>query len=295
MSFTDPALDVAVVDATPAFENQSYVDWPAIFAGAILASAISFVLMTFGSAIGLGLTSPYAGESASMFWLAIGAGLWVLWVQVSSFMAGGYLAGRMRRRAHDATPHEVDVRDGSHGLLVWALGVFFIGLIALIGAGGAGAVATGSAATVAAGAMESSEDGDGGAYDLYIDRLFRTGAVSEVPQTTRGEVERILTASLAAGEFSDADRQYMTTLVQNTTGADEASAQQRVDALVTDAQAAEARAKQAADAARRAAMIAAFLTAASLMVSAAGAFFAAGMGGKHRDEGTEFVSWVRGR
>jgi hypothetical protein len=293
MSFTDPAAGIAVIDATPQAETQSYVDWAAIFAGAVLASAISFVLMTFGSAIGLSLTSPYEGESVSMLWLAVGAGLWILWVQVSSFMAGGYLAGRMRRRVHDSTPHEVDIRDGSHGLLVWGLGVFFIGLIALVGAGGAGAVATGSAATVAASAMEASDEGDGGAYDIYIDRLFRTGAPSEVPEATRGEVERILTASLAAGEVSDADRQYLTTLVSATTGADEASAQQRVDALVTDATAAEAQAKEAADAARRATMIAAFLTAASLLVSAAGAYFAAGMGGNHRDEGTEFAHWVR--
>lgn len=293
MTFTDPAVDIAVIDTAPRAENHSYVDWAAIFAGAVLASAISFVLMTFGSAIGLSLTSPYEGESVSMLWLAVGAGLWILWVQVSSFMAGGYLAGRMRRRAHDSTPHEVDIRDGSHGLLVWALGVFFVGLIALVGAGGAGAVATGSAATVAASALEASDEGDSGAYDIYVDRLFRTGSPSEVPESTRGEVSRILTASLAAGEMNDADRQYLTGLVSTTTGADEAAAQQRVDALVTDATAAEAQAKEAADAARRAAMIAAFLTAASLLVSAAGAYFAAGMGGNHRDEGTEFAHWVR--
>lgn len=295
MSFTDPAVDIAVIETSAKPEAHSYVDWGAIFAGAVLASAISFVLLTFGSAIGLSLTSPYEGESVSLRWLAVGAGIWLLWVQVSSFMAGGYLAGRMRRRAHDATPHEVDIRDGSHGLLVWAVGVFFVGLITLIGVGGAASVATGSAATVAASALEASGEGDSDTYGLYVDRLFRTGAASEVPEATRDEVTRILTASLAAGEMNDADRQYLTGLVSATTGADEASAQQRVDALITDAQAAAAQAKAAADAARRASMIAAFLTAASLIVSAAGAFFAAGMGGNHRDEGTEFVGWVRGR
>ena len=34
-------------------------------------------------------------------------------------MCGGYLTGRLRRRVHDASEHESDVRDGAHGLVVW--------------------------------------------------------------------------------------------------------------------------------------------------------------------------------
>lgn len=98
----------------------SYMDWPAIFAGTVLASAISFVLLTFGSAIGLSLTSAYEGRGISLIGFAIAAALWLLWVQISSFIAGGYLTGRMRRRHFDATEHESDIRDGSHGLIVWA-------------------------------------------------------------------------------------------------------------------------------------------------------------------------------
>ena len=116
------AEDVAPVAASNNSEH-SYVDWPAIFAGTVLASAISFVLLTFGSAIGLSMTSAYEGRGMTLFWFAIAAALWVLWVQISSFMAGGYLTGRMRRRHHDATEHESDIRDGSHGLVMWAVGV----------------------------------------------------------------------------------------------------------------------------------------------------------------------------
>jgi hypothetical protein len=51
------------VVASPARDNKSYVEWSAVFAGAVAASAISFVLLTAGAAIGLSLVSPYAGAS----------------------------------------------------------------------------------------------------------------------------------------------------------------------------------------------------------------------------------------
>src|SRR6218665_1064209 len=111
-------LDVLV--AAPADDRGSYVDWPAIIAGIVIASAISLVLLTFGSAIGLSFTNFRAGAETASVWIAIAAASWLLWVQISSFMAGGYVAGRLRKRHHDATEHEVDVRDGAHGLLVWA-------------------------------------------------------------------------------------------------------------------------------------------------------------------------------
>ncbi|MDQ6437313.1 hypothetical protein RB623_24945 [Mesorhizobium sp. LHD-90] len=97
-------------------DDRSYVDWPAILAGTLLATAVSFVLLTFGSALGLSLTSAYEGEGLSVMGYAIAAALWLLWVQISSFFAGGYLTGRLRRRFGDATEQESDLRDGAHGL-----------------------------------------------------------------------------------------------------------------------------------------------------------------------------------
>ena len=73
-----------------------YVDWPAIFAGTALAVALSFVLLTFGSAIGLSVASFEPGEGVSLRWLAIASGLWFLWVAITGFGAGGYLAGRLQ-------------------------------------------------------------------------------------------------------------------------------------------------------------------------------------------------------
>ena len=84
-------------------------------------SAIIVLMTAFGSAIGLSLVSPDKGHSATLFYIALA--LWFVWITVSSFVAGGYIAGRMRRPIDGATIHEGHVRDGVHGLVVWALAV----------------------------------------------------------------------------------------------------------------------------------------------------------------------------
>jgi heme/copper-type cytochrome/quinol oxidase subunit 2 len=126
----------------------SYVDWAVVLAGGVLALAVTFLLMSFGASLGLSLTSPYRGEGVSASWLAIAAGIWFVWVVVTAFGAGGYLAGRMRRHAGDATADGVEVRDGAHGLLVWATGALVSTVLATMGATGVvsmGASAVGSA------------------------------------------------------------------------------------------------------------------------------------------------------
>jgi hypothetical protein len=70
---------------------------------------------------------------------AIAAGLYLLWVQVMCFYMGGYVTGRLRAREPGASEHEVDVRDGLHGLVCWAIGVMAAAFIAFIGIGGLGA------------------------------------------------------------------------------------------------------------------------------------------------------------
>src|SRR5688572_6913471 len=134
------------VVATPA-RAGSYVEWGAVIAGALAASAISFVLLTAGASIGLSLISPYAGESYSKTAASV-AVFWSIAVPILSFLVGGYIAGRMRSAWESATSDEVQFRDGMHGLLVWALSIVAGGLLAFLAAG---AVAN-SSAQVAAGA-----------------------------------------------------------------------------------------------------------------------------------------------
>ena len=105
----NPAARPDEVISSSALGIPAYVDWPAILAGALLSAAFAFVLVTFGSAIGLSVASPYSGEGWSRTGFVIATGLWTLWVIVSSLMAGGYLAGRMRRRIADVTDHELSL------------------------------------------------------------------------------------------------------------------------------------------------------------------------------------------
>jgi len=76
----------------------SYVEWGAVLAGAVLAAALSFVLLTFGTAIGLSATSPWPGSGLSAKVIASIAVFWVIAQQIGSVMAGAYVAGRMRSR-----------------------------------------------------------------------------------------------------------------------------------------------------------------------------------------------------
>jgi len=106
----------------------SYVECGAVFAGAVLAAALSFVLLTFGMAIGLSATSPWPGSGLSAKVIASIAVFWAMAQQIGSVMVGGYVAGRMRSRWHE-TGHEAEFRDGLHGALVWGIAVLISALL----------------------------------------------------------------------------------------------------------------------------------------------------------------------
>lgn len=291
MSYTDtPEATVVVTEQTGNGElGTSYIDWPAIFAGMVLASAISLILLTFGSAIGLSMTSAEEGESASLFWIAVISGLWILWVQLMASLAGGYLSGRMRRRVGNATESESDIRDGSNGLVMWALSTVVAAFVAWSGVTGAalvaGQVASG-AATVAAEAVDT--------YALPIDRALRGGPdAPAVTEADRAALGRLLTDVVVDGNVDEGDREYFVSSIAARAGIPPEEAAQRFDQLVASAQEIEAEARAAAERARHASIIAAFLTAAALAVGAAAAYYAATIGGNHRDRQTVFEGWYR--
>ena len=59
-------MDNAPTGMAPAVATtQSYVDWSAVTAGAVAALAVSFVLLTFGAAVGLSAVSPWTSSSAT--------------------------------------------------------------------------------------------------------------------------------------------------------------------------------------------------------------------------------------
>jgi len=272
-----------VVAPVAASTDQRYVDWPAIIAGAFLATALSLVLITFGSAIGLSMSSPLEGEGASRRWVTIAAGIWILWTAVSSFAAGGYLSGRMRRRADDASEDEVEARDGAHGVVMWAVGAVLGSLLAVSGISGlAGSAASGAAAALEAADVQVTTD-----VGYVGSTLLRSeNAIAGVEART--EVSTVRGRGILDGEFSESERTYLAGLVTSETGLSADAARNRVDTTIDESLAARQAALEAADQLRIAGLIGAFVLAASLMVSAAAAYFAATIGGNHRDRNLGF-------
>ena len=292
-------LDDTVVVATSEEHHASYVDWPAILGGIVLATGVSVVLMSFGAALGLTFTAIADRPDAHLVGMSIGVALWFVWVQVSSFMAGAYLTGRLRKRFHDSTAHEVEVRDGAHGLLVWG-GAIIVGT--LIAASGLGAVTTAVGTTAGAAAsvvgQVATSDAASDEYGYFADSLLRTapGAAGTTSADDRGsvtaEVLRIL-ANAGSDEVSEDDRAYLGSIVAARTGLGQEEATARVDNVLANFYEARSAAAEAAETARRVGILSAFLIAASLLVSGAGTYWAATAGGAHRDERVEFDHMFR--
>jgi hypothetical protein len=283
---------VVGVSAIPDRGARSYVDWAAILAGSVVAAAIFFVFNAFGTALGLSLSVPRLAEGNSAKGYAIAVGIWVLWVTISSFIAGGYLTGRLRRGLSEASAHETHVRDGVHGLVVWGLGIIlgaYLATVSITGAAKTGAEAATGAASAITGVAGNSDKLGYLTDDLLRSDVQPTGNVD----ATRGEVTRVLTRSAANGTLSQEDRNYLARLTAARAGVPQAEAEKRADALSARIREMDAEAKKAALAARRIGILAAFLAAASLAAGAAGAWWGASLGGRHRDENADYAHLVR--
>lgn len=306
----------------------SYIDWPAILAGSMVALAVASVFTGFGGAIGLSTISAEPGEGSFNVMMILTA-IWIVVTLVASYMTGGYITGRMRRRVEQVAADEVTARDGINGLVVWGLGivvtVFLLGsaVSTTVSAAGSVASAAGSVVGDVATTAGSIIGGAAGAalpdtakkdpMDFVNSTLLRPRQVvagTGDPAVMAAESTAILGNVVLTGEISDAERAYLVSAVVESTGATQPEATARVEAAVTNALAtrdeaarvaAEAKAaaeKLAADAkdaaikaaevARVSAILSAFLLAAAAMVAAAAAYVGAVRGGRHRDEGRIF-------
>ena len=255
----------------------SFVEWGAVLAGAVLAAALSFVLLTFGAAIGLSATSPWPNSGLPVKVIATLAVFWALAQQLGSLMAGGYVAGRMRSRWHEAGD-ETEFRDGLHGGLVWAVAVLISAFFVFATA----SLAVRSGADVAGSAVAGAASRTTNPMDTVLDAMLRTPAGAPQSRNTvasdeiRGELTRILTSAVATGSLSAENRTYLASLIAQRTGVPQQEAEKRVDDAITAA-------RTAADKARRAAILTGFVTAAGLILSFGAAWWAAIKGGQHRD------------
>lgn len=288
-----------------ATQPRTAISWPAIFAGAAIAAALSIMLVTGGVGLGFVALSPYEGEGADAETVGWAAVIWMFVIQIIAYGVAGYVTGRLRPVWAPAYNDEVYFRDTAHGLAVWAVSALIS--VALVGSmitatagaalrGGAavvqGAAATAAVAGGAAGGMagQGAEGGDGlqglPSPDYFVDRMFRNEQPSPDadPQAARAEVARMVTVAAARGEIVPEDRDYIARVIAAQSGLSENEARDRVDAVLTQAeqtrQQAIDTAREAADAARKAAAALALWAFAALLAGAFAAAFMAMVGGR---------------
>jgi len=227
-----------------------------------------FVLMGFASAVGLMVASPSPTWRDTSVWLVILSGFWIILVAVSSFAIGGYIAGRVRS-TWAAAPDEREFRDGTHGLIAWALGVMLGALLFSL-----------TASTLAASNSAAPPRDTAGApafLSYEIDRLFRSDRRPE-PATpeVRAEASRLVMRALGRTDLPAEDRGQLVRLTSAVSGLAAADADRRVAQVIASS-------REAASQARKSAVILGFCLAAGLAAAAAAAWIAASVGGRHRD------------
>jgi hypothetical protein len=173
----DDATTVISEQPFPETGRLSRFSWSAALAGAFVALAVTFLLLTLGSGVGLSLvTTPALLHGASPAFLTLGA-IYFLAAQAFGFAAGGHIVGRLIAPEIE-TPKEEEFRAGAHGLAVWAIAVVATATMAAT----AGLVAEGAVPSALA-AFKTSSPANGGltpettAY--WVDTLFRPAAQSQ--------------------------------------------------------------------------------------------------------------------
>jgi hypothetical protein len=255
-----------------------YLEWTPSWVGAIVAAALSFVLLAFGAALGLAVASPSSSWRDTSAVLTLLSGLWLLLTALASFGLGGYLAGRLRIPLRPHTREEVEFRDGIHGLLVWAMAVLIGALLTV-------AVSSAISAGRATDAKSSTSEP---LFALELDQLFRSDRkpTDAGDPELRAQAARIISSGLGHRTMASEDRAYLVRLVETRTGLAATDADNRVTQIVNKSRDAVAKA-------RRSAVIVAFMVGASLVLGAAVAWLAAAAGGQHRDGSIALDFWRR--
>jgi hypothetical protein len=300
-----------VRDATVA--SRGAVSWGAVFAGAAAAAALSLILLLLGTGLGLSSVSPWNTDGIDASTFGISSILWITFMQLAASAVGGYMAGRLRTKWTGVHTDEVYFRDTAHGMLAWAVAT--LGTAALLTSVvgtivGGGVQAAGSAvgnaasaavsgATVAGAQAEPGQAGQAGQAEgpmgYFVDSLFRASAgedrrddrPSEQSAASVAEVTRIFANGIRMGALPNEDVQYVGGVIAQRTDLSQQQAEQRVREVFMKMQAtlndAETKAKEAADAARKASAYAALWLFISLLAGAFVASWMATFGGRQRD------------
>jgi hypothetical protein len=252
------------------------LQWTPIVAGALTACAASFIMITFGTTVGLGVSSaaPTWRDASLALWVL--SGIYLVLQALVSFGCGGYLAGRCRVPYDAGSSDEAETRDGLHGIASWSLAI-------VLGAALAALVTMGANRTTSL--TQPSATTEPSVLSYEIDHLFRSvRRPTNLDLSARAEAGRVLMTSSGHSGVSSDDRAYLVQLVTATTGLTGPDAERRVDSVISDARTAISRA-------RASTIILAFSFATALLLGAAAAWAGAEAGGKHRD-GTPLSDWM---
>jgi hypothetical protein len=279
---------VAIDEAVTNESSASAVSWTAVLAGAVVAASISLLLVVLGSGLGFASASPWSHEGASATTLSVMTLAWLIIVQWVASGLGGYITGRLRTKWVGVHTHEVFFRDTAHGFVTWAVATVIVAVVVASAATTAVSGVTRAASSVASGVTtigaNAAASGAASGNGYEIDSLFRSTNANPVNDQSRSEALRILARGITQGEVPAADRDYLVELVAARAGIPKEEAQQRVDSAITQLKAAEVKAREAADAARKAAASVSIFTALSMLIGAFIACVAAAIGGGQRDE-----------
>ncbi len=274
----------------PAATAHSRISWSAAIAGVFAATAVTFIVVSLGSGIGLAVTSPYGSGPSGTTLTLLGA-VWLVMAQALGFACGGYLSARLRAHFDDDIGEEGRFRDAAQGFLVWALSVTAIAIfVAVAGLSAVRTVATlamDTDATTLSSQNPDRSDGATNAAAYFVDMLFRPAAATGAAPAGRtpdvmdtqahAEAARIITRGIAGGGLSADDRSYLAYLVSQHTGLSQDDAKRRVAGV--ESQAREA-VKKAVDKAATAGAFLSFWTFMSLLFGAAAATLAGLLGGE---------------
>ena len=280
---------VAVVVEEEARRSPSAVSWAAIIGGALTAVAVTLLLVALGTGIGLSSVSPWSPANPSATTFTLLAAVWLIIVQWLSSGLGGYLSGRLRTKWAGLHTDEVFFRDTAHGFLAWALATVLVAAFATSSISSAVGTATQAVSSVASGAtsgaMQAAANRSPVSTDYLLDTLFRRDQpdTTASPQDAKAEAGRILARSIANGNLDPADRTYLARLIAARTGISQQDAEKRIDDTMNQMKAAADKAKEAADAARKASATASFYLFFSMLIGAFIASAAGAIGGRQRD------------
>jgi hypothetical protein len=274
-----PPTPRADLDPYRTDRGPRYLQWSPILLGAFAATALSFVLVTFGASVGLGVTSasPTWRDASAALWIL--SGVYLILQAILSFGLGGYVAGRIRSSIVQSNVEQTEQADGIHGLAVWALAAVMGAILATL----LGTATLSRSPTGVSSARASSAEP---LLSYELDRLYRAGrrAPNIDLSSERAEAGRILLTASSHDGMSADDRAYLIQQVSGATGLAASDAERRVDNVIANSKTAIARS-------RRSTIILAFSVATAVLLGAIAAWAAACAGGRHRD-GAPLPEWM---